>query len=93
MGAFTRSQPSNSLLESGSTSLLLILLEVINRFHFYERCALRPGTSIPEHIFKNGKTLVKMKNTLNSSLPYRTGASLRGISELKYCLLYNRANG
>ena len=61
MGAFTRPQPSNPHLESGSTSLLLVLLEVINRFHFSERCALRPLSSIPEHIFKGGETLVQVK--------------------------------
>jgi hypothetical protein len=38
-----------------------LFLAVINRFHFYERCALRPRIYIAEHIFKRGETLVKVK--------------------------------
>ncbi len=78
---FTRPQPSNPHLESGYTSLLLILLEVINRFHFYERYALRPLISIPEPIFKRGETLVKVEKHPQFLSILKGWASLRGSCE------------
>jgi len=66
MGVFTEAQPNNPHIESGYTILLHITLEVTNRFHFSEKCALRPPNNIPNQIFKSREAVMKMKHNLNS---------------------------